>query len=700
MAYPLLSNLALVEATDAAGTITHGTGYFITADRVLTARHVLGADETASPNRIRLRREEETGEWFEVETSPVWEIDGLDAVVLGLTRPASAVGEVLFGGSPPSEDAQWASTAYPEVASQSSDEPGARDYKTVGLSGTWYPQGGRGQGMRALDLGVNDPPQRWHGISGAPVFVDTRLIGIIDSSPPDFENRRLTATPIELIAADGGFLAATATVRHVVPDGDSWSLVLHAESTSSATKETIASALEQVEAKRKDLNADEQVHVPSVVTEILDELESPGTFLQLVDLVSRAPVMITDVTNFEPAVMMLLGIRAVARRGVTVAVTGLAITEGHLKDLPFNIQESRLISLARADSADAVASSIQAGTQQVQSRADYLDLPAYDAVRCRPPSDMPRGTPAQVLVLCPFADEYDSRWEYLQGLISRKKSRHHAVRMLDIESPRLIGQALYEQIRWNRHCVVDLTWWRPNVLFELGVRLASTVEDPILLIDGRDPDTLRDGTRLDLQQLTRLRQLLRPASYATFGEDPGTATDDAAGAPENAEVDEAFARHASRLRGEELALSMGELPIGSTHLAVAGAYDWTQERLDQLPHEVILSGIASRLGSDSQRRASETQTLFSANEEFAAQLEERTREDWVAAWLYAAVRYGENDAVDAIAVATRDAGGGIDRRELSALGEQVTQALSRSSDPFHENLRDSIIVLIDGWEDE
>ena len=56
------------------------------------------------------------------------------------------------------------------------------------------------------------------------------------------------------------------------------------------------------------------------------------------------------------------------------------------------------------------------------------------------------------------------------------------LRTLDLQSPRLVGQALYEQVRWSSWCVVDWTEWRPNVFFELGVRLACSERDPLSII--------------------------------------------------------------------------------------------------------------------------------------------------------------------------------------------------------------------------
>src|ERR1039458_9676786 len=104
-------------------------------------------------------------------------------------------------------------------------------------------------------------------------------------------------------------------------------------------------------------------------------------------------------------------------------------------------------------------------------------------------------------------------------------SRHHGwnspptgrvVRILDITSPRLVGQALYEQIRWAETCIVDWTYWRANVFFELGVRLACFEIGPVCLLDEADPEdpTKTNLTHLpDLTQKSRLKELLRPTEY-------------------------------------------------------------------------------------------------------------------------------------------------------------------------------------------
>lgn len=691
MSHPSLQNLALIESTSSLNEVTVGTGYFVTPNRVLTARHVLGPSDAGTPTRIRVRREDPR-RWFDADLEPVWQPDTVDALVLNLTDANDAFVRVEYGSSDAEADCGWITTAYPAVAAQASVDEDVVHYKSIGLSGVWHPKGGRGQSTRLLDLEVENAPKKWHGISGAPIVVDNRLIGIIDSAPLDFENRRLTGVPIEHIVQSAGFLSATTPVRHPSPSDSSWFLVVLAEGTPKTVKQLIARALENIEAKRRGLGVDYVGDIPvsKIVIEICDELDSPGNWLHLIELVARAPVMIVDVTRFQPAVMMLLGIRAVARRGVTVPVTRDSLNEAHLKGLPFNIQETRLISLS-ADADDPrrdLVDAITAGIGEMRANPDYLDLPAYDSVRGPRPADRGRGATAEMLVLCPFNEDYDQHWGKIKEMISANKPLHRAVRMLDITSPRLVGQALYEQIRWNRHCVVDCTWWRPNVFFELGVRLACSRDDPVLLIHRESVEHLEDGA--GLQQLRYLLRLFSPASYMLHNDAEEQSHDERSIDLSNSEVDGAFARHRDYLQGREVSLPFSAVPIGATHDTIAVHYDWSQDRVDQRPHEELRANIQAQLGEDYQRDVGETQTLFSSNKEFSIALENRVREEWLAAWFYAYETMSYEAGADA----------GQARETLSTLGEDVVQALSGSKHEFHQRMSSQILDLIDEWDVE
>ena len=95
-----------------------------------------------------------------------------------------------------------------------------------------------------------------------------------------------------------------------------------------------------------------------------------------------------------------------------------------------------------------------------------LHLPVYDAVRRANPEQTAEEQGETVLVLCSFHEKYKPNWDKLSDALATRYSEKQIVRILDIASPRLVGKALYENIRWAKTCVVDWTYWRGNVFFE------------------------------------------------------------------------------------------------------------------------------------------------------------------------------------------------------------------------------------------
>ena len=55
------------------------------------------------------------------------------------------------------------------------------------------------------------------------------------------------------------------------------------------------------------------------------------------------------------------------------------------------------------------------------------------------------------------------------------------VSSLNSQSPQLVEQRLYAAIRCTKVCIADWTGWRPNVFFEIGVRLAVSPYDPVMV---------------------------------------------------------------------------------------------------------------------------------------------------------------------------------------------------------------------------
>ena len=130
--------------------------------------------------------------------------------------------------------------------------------------------------------------------------------------------------------------------------------------------------------------------------------------------------------------------------------------------------------------------------EQLLHLPHYLDLPSFDAVRNIPldfASQRPEHYSKQILVLCPFGDLYrENNWHlhlrrHLPIFMSRASESIDVIRTLDMKSPRLVSQVLYEALRFTPLCIVDWTGWRSNVFFELGVRLAVSDIGPICIID-------------------------------------------------------------------------------------------------------------------------------------------------------------------------------------------------------------------------
>jgi hypothetical protein len=133
-------------------------------------------------------------------------------------------------------------------------------------------------------------------------------------------------------------------------------------------------------------------------------------------------------------------------------------------------------------------------------------------------------------MLASFGRRYiDNNWnkrvfpelDYQQELLRKKlkksqqKARYGIARSVDLDSPRLVSHAIYSFIRRCALCVVDWTDWRPNVFFELGVRLAASNGRTVCFIEKehfdacemikRDPKDLaraaREAERLGLGEL-------------------------------------------------------------------------------------------------------------------------------------------------------------------------------------------------------
>ena len=643
----LVKITSIVESSDGQTTYLHGTGYFVTGDLILTAKHVLSGGNLLKISYFVHARAKE---WRDAELQLAWDGKELDAVLLKVNDPLDELPLQDFLDVLPEKNVVWESAGYPSAATQESDEGDA--WTSVGLEGKLYVKGGVGQRETELDLGVGDPPEGkgWRGISGAPVFVDDKLAGIIKSTLTAFGGSRLAGIPISHLLRAPGF-SNTINPPWLEPFSTKpWCLVLVSETQEDKREDLKLRIRSAIRRKVRQQGQSDVEEEPKVVV-VTEALESRERWLQFVKVICAAPVMVIDVTKFEPAVMLMLGIRAVVRRGVTITTTSDKLNIDQLAALPFNIQETKLISFAGSPSpspqhpVDKVGQAILDGLAQLKSYPRYLDLPAYDAVRCPEPKAKAKDNPAgqsddaeakpgndvqtvqdTVLMLCPFQPNYNRNWlQIYDGIIS--VAEKDLVRMLDIMSPRLVGQALYEHIRWSRCCIVDWTQWRANVFFELGVRLACSNIGPICIIEESENDA-----PVPPKQKEQLIRLLDPIRY----KDEDSLTP----------FKQVWKRYQSYISRQETSPPPSTLEHNETYRTIAfEAYDWEQELITMAPHEELLASVETQLGKDPQS-AGKYPALFSSHPEFMKELQRNAAERWIAAWYYFIKRYSKEISSD------------------------------------------------------
>lgn len=665
---PLRVALVAAEpAEDSASGESVATGYFLTGDLVLTVGHV--ADRPDWTFRVRAEVGGPDDHWSAAK--PQWTGgSGVDAMLLRTTRQ--------FGDwAPPSfstdmDNGTWQSSGYPKAAA---DEKKS-NRKTLPLKGSFGISRGQGPQELALRTEYNISPNwdtYWKGISGAPVFSagqddNSGLIGIItDASRALLDG--LVGLPIMSLLDDIHFRSIIYPSFLGQLPANPFCLVLTSEtSTSDLIGQTsgVISGFGDVDVQFQEL------HKTPVEIPILKAVESVENWAATVDAVARADYLIADVTSFEPAVMLLLGIRSVLRRGVTISVTDgpspADITGGKPADisseLPFNVKETRVLSFKdNEDFYDDLHLAMAEGAANLSRDANYLDLPAYLAVRSPRPESWAETDRDSMLVLCPFMKDYSNFYEKkLRQIIRGHTGNKIPSRMIDLKSPRLVGQALYEQIRWSSWCIVDWSHWRANVFFELGVRLACSERDPLCIIQRSDDP--RDQQSGELRQKELLQKLINPVIY-----DPKDPREKLKAALESWSK--------QPLLVNERSPSQETLPSAATFSVAQDSFLWQTDAMLTSPHIEQRREVELIFGSDPEKQP-ERLVLFSDNKQFEAKLQAAAIEKWIAAWLYLRHLSTADDALR-----SNDA-------ELNDVANRVLYALNASQDPRHIQLRQEI----------
>jgi len=679
MAGPDLQRLVLIisKRQDAKGNVSYefGTGYFVSPQLVLTASHVVPEDAVEVRARVESSGENHYADAAEGKVKPAWRDTRLDVVLLKVSPGLSHAEPVAWMEELLQSDLPWRSTGYPDAATQIVDQH--TQFTTSGMKGEIYSQGGGGQGQRELELTVDNPAgaESWRGISGAPVFSEDKIAGIIRQVPKDYKGGRLRALPSAVLLAVASFRHALEPQWLDWPTDQRWMLVLKSSKGSKELEDKTTAALKTFNSRFLPVTGGQPFREEPVVAPIVDALASPGRWLQLVRSLCAAPVVLADVTDFEPGVMLALGVRAVVRRAITLTSTGKRYGANELLTLPFNIQEAKLTCHGgqfKPNDPDnpvtVICQAIKDGLLESQLRPHYLDLPAYDAVRCPPDTTVGlQEARESVLVLCAFQPGYAQNWVAISDWLGTYYAPKPPVRMLDLGSPRLVGQALYEYIRWAGTCVVDWTFWRANVFFEMGVRLACSNAGSIGIIEQEKADPGDD------EQKKRLLRMFAPAKYQC--ESPGVIL--------KAHFDE----HEERVAGKSLASSLELLPHDATYQVATEFFDWAQDNATALPHQLLKASVRDNIGKDPQR-AGVAPVLFSSNAAFGEDVRRSMVERWIAAWYYLRERYPDDIKAPTSL-----------RKELKDVAENVLLGIpTDTKDKNLEKLLNDVLDFVDDYE--
>jgi hypothetical protein len=364
-----------------------------------------------------------------------------------------------------------------------------------------------------------------------------------------------------------------------------------------------------------------------------------------VNALCRCEVAVFDLTAFDPAVLFLLGIRSVARRGVTLSSIGAGHVIGSELAVPFNLQLVNLTAhskeqLERGEGKrpfDLIGKKLQNGFRELADLPQYLDLPAYDSVRqlgVQSAAYRPIRYTDKALVLCPFGPEYrDNNWKLYLGLDLPVELRQHArkadppedvhprvERLLDVDTPRLVAETLFNAIRLTDLCIVDWTFLRPNVMFEAGVRLATNALGAVHIIEARTPGSLPPP------HVERLMCLFDPVVYHCE--------------PDGIPYDEMIRRFEGSIG------DYGEGRYGFVFEAVGKSIE-LRSQTQALPVVDELLRNANILSSDDEESGGVSPVLFhEVNRELAVAARDAAAERRFAAWLYLSQRFTAEQVAD------------------------------------------------------
>lgn len=408
-------------------------------------------------------------------------------------------------------------------------------------------------------------------------------------------------------------------------------------------------------------------------------LTNPTEYDRAVRALCKADIVVFDLTGYEPGMMLLLGIRSVVRRGVTITTISERLDGNEWSKLPFNLKELNPISYKSEGLTHehprhpikVLGSMIEKGLSLSYSLPQfYLDLPAFDAVRRLGPNpEHYRAVPPekQILILCSFEDEYvRHNWEgFLSLELATTFSEHGPTlaRIIDIISPRLVSHRLYAEIRRSSMCLVDWTGWRANVFYELGVRLCVNSIGPVNIIC-RDSLPQPGAPHAQREALVRL---FSPIAYdladrsGAFGGELRRRYDDISQTPEAG------------------ANSWGGLAHDHTFKLVYNSILLEQEPGGNPVHRELRDAVKAMLGEDPRMQGTKP-VLFSQNPALMKQVRAGAVERLLAAWYYLQQRHA----------ADRLPADDPRRLDYISIGNMLSSMLLESNDPEEQRLGEQI----------
>jgi len=476
-----------------------GTGFLIDQRFILTAHHVVAASQGKQITITDLRTKRE----YNAEIWKTWDKDKWDLALLKLNDPITTIKPLEVSPNELPAETRIRIYGFP----QESDV-------------RWYPGKITGwlEGHKYEIAFDGNPPIHLGGLSGSPVFFGNTnsVAGLLYyQDETTFTSGRI----VSLKAFPPEFQAIKAS-------SDPWCYVILSDADKISSSYTLRKAVEGAKTLLDNDPSVKQDIAKPEFKKAADLVSSPEKYQEAVGKLCRAKFVIFDITNYEPAVMLFLGIRSVVRRGITIVSMGGNFAIGDAIDLPFNIKETNIISHSEKQFQKEqektppylIRTKIRNGLSQLQKMPQYLDLPVFDAVRNLPPGYR-ESDPDNVLLLCSYGKKYQEvNWQRLRNELQVQLDGKIAgnpeviakapkvARILDLMSPRLVSLSIYETIRRVVLCIVDWTEWRPNVFFELGVRLAiaDSERSTICIIEADQVQALNElskhGKTLSTQQ--------------------------------------------------------------------------------------------------------------------------------------------------------------------------------------------------------